>query len=71
MLVMWLASWAAVAAKRAQFRIPTSVSQCFDNGSLLNSKTCMRRRAIERRDVLFKKGEAEMSAAAGIGALVW
>ncbi|UNI23052.1 hypothetical protein JDV02_008895 [Purpureocillium takamizusanense] len=71
MLVMWLAAWAAVAARRATFRIPTSVSECFDNGDLVNSKSCMRKRDIFRRDILFKKGQAQMSAAAGIGALVW
>lgn len=71
MLVMWLAAWAAAAAKRAAFRYPTTVTQCYDNGSVFNSKTCMRRRALERRNVLFQKGLAEMAAVAGLGALVW
>lgn len=71
MLIMWLAAWAAVAARRATFRIPAVVSECYDNGDIVNSKSCLRKRALFKRDYLFKKGQAEMSAAAGLGALVW
>ncbi|ODA79214.1 hypothetical protein RJ55_04807 [Drechmeria coniospora] len=73
MLVMWLATWAAVAAKRAQFKFPTQVQSCFDNGSIFGSMSCARKRGLEllKRDMLFKGGQNMMSAAAGLGALVW
>ena len=74
MLIIWLATWAAVAARRAAFRIPTAVGNCSDNGDVVNSKYCdLLRRDLLRRDipVLFKKGLAEMAAIAGLGALVW
>ncbi|KAK2595642.1 hypothetical protein QQS21_006613 [Conoideocrella luteorostrata] len=71
LVIMWLATFAAVAARRASFSIPATVSGCFDDGSAINSKTCVRRRALEKRAYLFKSGQAMMSAIAGLGALVW
>ncbi|POR37837.1 Uncharacterized protein TPAR_01970 [Tolypocladium paradoxum] len=68
LVVLWLAAWAAAAAKRAMFKVPVTVSQCFDNGGAFNSKNCVFKRAIP---LLFKKGMDEMSAIAGLGALVW
>lgn len=72
MMILWLATFAAVAAKRAQFRFDVSVEGCFDDGSLFNSKTCYKKRDINKRDViLFKSGGDMLSAIAGLGALVW
>lgn len=67
MVILWLATFAAVAAKRARFIVDVSVSSCSDNGSLIDSKTCSRKRGV----LLFKSGMAMMSAIAGLGALVW
>ncbi|GFP56828.1 hypothetical protein ACSS6W_004653 [Trichoderma asperelloides] len=72
MMILWLATFAAVAAKRAQFVFNVSVSQCFNDGSVFNSETCFKKRDISKRDVLlFKRGAAELAAIAGLGALVW
>ncbi|KND87289.1 hypothetical protein TOPH_08065 [Tolypocladium ophioglossoides CBS 100239] len=69
LLILWLAAWAAAAAKRALFKVPTTVSGCVDNGSTFNSKNCfVKRDSIE---ILFKRGLDEMAAIAGLGALVW
>ncbi|PNY25350.1 Uncharacterized protein TCAP_04707 [Tolypocladium capitatum] len=68
MLVMWLATWAAVAARRAQFTVAVSVSGCSNNGGLLNSESCLVKRDLA---LLFKRGMDEMAAVAGLGALVW
>ncbi|KAG6019782.1 hypothetical protein E4U41_003108 [Claviceps citrina] len=73
LVVLWLATFAAAAARRATFVVPVSVSSCYDDGSAINSKTCAWKRALEleRRDILFKSGKAMFSAIAGLGALVW
>ncbi|KAL6702061.1 hypothetical protein J3F84DRAFT_23291 [Trichoderma pleuroticola] len=73
MMILWLATFAAVAAKRAQFRFNVRVDGCFDDGSLFNSKTCFKKRDfVKKRDViLFKSGGDMLSAIAGLGALVW
>jgi hypothetical protein len=48
------------------------VSNCFDDGGLIDSKTCFRKRSLLKRGViLFESGLAMMSAMAGLGALVW
>ncbi|PKK52057.1 hypothetical protein CI102_2601 [Trichoderma harzianum] len=72
MMILWLATFAAVAAKRAQFRFNVRVDGCFDDGSLFNSKTCYKKRDfVKKRDViLFKSGGDMLSAIAGLGALV-
>ncbi|KAL6863865.1 G-protein coupled receptor protein [Trichoderma novae-zelandiae] len=67
MMILWLATFAAVAARRAQFIFNVSVSQCFDDGSLFNSKTCLKKRDV----ILFKSGGDMLAAIAGLGALVW
>ncbi|KAJ4266043.1 hypothetical protein NW762_004016 [Fusarium torreyae] len=71
LVILWLAAWAATAARRAKYVVPVSVGDCVDDGSLLDSKTC----SIFKRDgenvVLFKTGLAMFSAIAGLGALVW
>lgn len=67
MVIFWLATFAAVAADRARYTVDTSVSQCVDDGSLINSTTCSRKRGV----LLFKGGQASFSAVAGLGALMW
>ncbi|KAH7313594.1 hypothetical protein B0I35DRAFT_480271 [Stachybotrys elegans] len=72
MVILWLATFAAAAAARARFVYPTSVSNCFDDGSLINSMTCSRKRDLAKRAViLFDAGLRTLSAVAGLGALVW
>ncbi|KAH6884537.1 G-protein coupled receptor protein [Thelonectria olida] len=75
LVVLWLAAFASMAAKRAAYVVPVTVNGCVDDGSLVDSKTCYRRRAIEqmmKRDViLFKSGLAMTAAIAGLGALMW
>jgi hypothetical protein len=71
MMVLWLAAWAATAARRAKYVIPVNAYGCYDDGSLTDSKTC----SIFKRDgenvILFKSGLAMLAAVAGLGALVW
>ncbi|KAL7908909.1 G-protein coupled receptor protein [Trichoderma velutinum] len=67
MMILWLATFAAVAAKRAQFRFNVRVDGCFDDGSVFNSKTCFKKRDV----ILFKSGGDMLAAIAGLGALVW
>lgn len=67
MMILWLATFAAVAAKRAKFVYNVSVDACFDDGSLFNSKTCFKKRDV----ILFKSGGDMLAAIAGLGALVW
>ncbi|KAL7926271.1 hypothetical protein ACQKWADRAFT_282264 [Trichoderma austrokoningii] len=72
MMILWLATFAAVAARRAQFVFNVSVEGCFNDGSVFNSETCYKKRDISKRDViLFKRGGDMLSAIAGLGALVW
>lgn len=67
LLFMWLATFAAAAAKRARYVYDVDVSSCYDDGSLISSKTCVRKRDV----ILFKSGLAMFAAVAGVGALVW
>ncbi|GAB0132805.1 hypothetical protein EsDP_00001231 [Epichloe bromicola] len=71
LVILWLATFAAAAARRAAFTVPARVSGCFDDGSAVNSKTCFRKRELEKRAYLFESGQAMFSAIAGLGALVW
>lgn len=72
LIIMWLAAWAATAAERAAFVIPTTVNGCYDDGSLISSNFCFKKRSLEKRGViLFKSGADAMSAVAGLGALMW
>lgn len=74
MLILWLATFAATAARRAGFVNDVTVDDCYNDGSQFNSNHCsfLKRSALLRRvPVLFKSGQASMSAAAGLGALVW
>ncbi|TWU76253.1 hypothetical protein ED733_004946 [Metarhizium rileyi] len=71
LVIMWLATFAAVAARRATFKFNVRVNGCVDDGSAIGSKTCYTRRHLESRDILFKSGGNMMSAIAGLGALLW
>jgi hypothetical protein len=69
LVILWLATWAATAARRAKFVVDVSVSGCSDDGSLISSISC---NVIKRSNVLlFKSGAAMLAAIAGLGALVW
>ncbi|KAL6912720.1 hypothetical protein FSST1_010480 [Fusarium sambucinum] len=72
MLILWLAAWAATAARRAKYVVPVNVGNCYDDGSLTDSKNCS---VFYKRDgenvILFKTGLAILAAIAGLGALVW
>ncbi|PHH86970.1 hypothetical protein CDD83_9473 [Cordyceps sp. RAO-2017] len=68
LVVLWLATFAAVAARRAQFVFDVTVDGCYSNGGLFNSKSCsLTKRAV----ILFKRGGDMMSSIAGLGALLW
>lgn len=67
LVIMWLATFAAVAAKRAGYIYDVDVSSCYSDGSLVDSKTCFTKRGV----ILFESGLAMMAAIAGLGALVW
>jgi hypothetical protein len=71
MMILWLATFAATAAKRATFVYNVNVNSCYNDGSLINSTTCAKRSLVTRATLLFKSGQAMMSANAGLGALVW
>lgn len=71
LVIMWLATFAAVAARRATFRTNVSVSNCFNDGSSVNSKYCYKKRDAGAAIILFKTGADLMSANAGVGALLW
>ncbi|KAF4445673.1 hypothetical protein F53441_10622 [Fusarium austroafricanum] len=71
LVILWLAAWAATAARRAKYVVPVNAGNCRDDGSLTDSKTC----TVFKRDgenvILFKSGLAMLAAVAGIGALIW
>ncbi|KAM5375374.1 hypothetical protein ACJZ2D_005935 [Fusarium nematophilum] len=75
LVILWLAAFAATAARRSKFKFDVNVGNCFDDGSLVDSKTCdvfKRDAELLKRDVvMFKSGLAMLSAVAGLGALVW
>ncbi|KZZ89736.1 Cytochrome c oxidase biogenesis protein Cmc1-like protein [Moelleriella libera RCEF 2490] len=71
LVIMWLATFAAVAARRATFRTNVSISNCFNDGSSVNSKYCYKKRDAGAAIILFKTGADLMSANAGVGALLW
>ncbi|KAF1816771.1 hypothetical protein P152DRAFT_166 [Eremomyces bilateralis CBS 781.70] len=65
MVVFWLASMGAVAARRATFTVPVNAS-CYSTGSSINSGRCdIYKRAI----VVTQAGLAMISAIAGLSAL--
>lgn len=75
-MILWLAAFASMAARRASYVYTVSVGDCTDNGDLLDSKTCSTARSLEHLEkrnnvILFKSGLAMTSAVAGLGALMW
>jgi hypothetical protein len=73
MAIFWLASLGANAALRASFKYDVNVEACFNDGSMINSNTCIvSKRALEKRAaVAGEVGLALMSAIAGVSALEW
>ncbi|KAL2675623.1 hypothetical protein Neosp_011813 [[Neocosmospora] mangrovei] len=75
LIILWLAAWAATASRRSKYVVPVTVGDCYDDGSVVNSKSCdvVFKRAIHtKRDVILTKiGLAMLSSIAGLGALVW
>lgn len=73
MAILWLATFAATAARRAKFVEQVNVSGCFNDGSMVSSNHCfVDKRSIDKRAVLlFKLGQDLMAAIAGLGALLW
>lgn len=68
MMVLWLATFAAAAARRSKYTVSVVTDGCVDDGSLLDSTTC---NVVKRGVILFKSGLAMLAAIAGLGALVW
>lgn len=68
LVILWLATWAATAAKRARYTVDVNVSHCSDDGSMIDSISCG---VYKRGVILFKSGMAMLAAIAGLGALVW
>ncbi|RSM18751.1 hypothetical protein CDV31_002471 [Fusarium ambrosium] len=75
LIVLWLAAWAATASRRSKYVVPVVVGDCYDDGSVVNSKSCdvvFKRAVHTKRDVILTKiGLAMLSSIAGLGALVW
>ncbi|KAM0441303.1 hypothetical protein ACHAPT_000612 [Fusarium lateritium] len=75
LIVLWLAAWAATASRRSKYVVPVTVGDCYDDGSIVNSKSCdivFKRAVHTKRDVILTRlGAAMLSAIAGLGALVW
>ena len=64
LIIFWLATFADVAATRAEFDNYISVHDCQDTS---DGVQCLSKRFV----VLFASGLAMMSAIAGLGALLW
>ncbi|RSL41582.1 hypothetical protein CEP53_012678 [Fusarium sp. AF-6] len=75
LIILWLAAWAATASRRSKYVVPVVVGDCYDDGSVVNSKSCdvvFKRAVHTKRDVILTKiGLAMLSSIAGLGALVW
>ena len=61
MVILWLAAFAATAARRSKFKFDVPSGTCFDG-------VCFKKRDIY---ILNDAGLKQFAAAAGIGALVW
>jgi hypothetical protein len=72
MAVFWLATMGAAAALRASFKYSVTIEGCYNDGSLVNSETCVVERDLHKRAaVATQAGLAMMSAIAGLSALEW
>ena len=72
MAIFWLASMGANAALRASFIYDVDLLGCYNDGSAVNSNTCIvaKRGLVRRAAVAGPVGLAVMSAVAGLSALV-
>jgi len=74
MSIFWLSSMGANAALRASFKHTVTVEACYNDGSLVNSNTCVvSKRLMRRADGPAVAGPvalAVMSAVAGLSALM-
>jgi hypothetical protein len=70
MVIFWLSSMGAAAALRSSFKYAVTVEECYNNGSEINSETCVVGRGLEARAaVASSAGLSMMSAVAGLSAL--
>lgn len=70
MVIFWLSGMGAAAALRATFRFDVNVDECYDDGSMVGSTTCVVSRNMEKRAaVAGATGLSVMSAVAGVSAL--
>jgi hypothetical protein len=70
MILFWLSSMGASAALRISFKYAVTVDGCSNDGSTINSETCVVERGLEARDaVASNAGLSMMSAVAGLSAL--
>jgi hypothetical protein len=70
MVIFWLSSMGASAALRSSFKYSVTVDGCYNNGSDINSETCVVERGLEARGaVASSAGLSMMSAVAGLSAL--
>jgi hypothetical protein len=66
MVVFWLSSMAAAAALRGTFKYNVNIESCSNDGSLVNSSTCV---VSKRAAVATDEGLGVMSGVAGLSAL--
>ncbi|KAH6713586.1 hypothetical protein BKA61DRAFT_44371 [Leptodontidium sp. MPI-SDFR-AT-0119] len=71
LVVFWLAAMGATARLRSRFKYDVNIYGCYDDGSAVDSTTCLVGRGLEKRAaVATKMGLSMMSAIAGLSALV-
>ncbi|KAG4429376.1 hypothetical protein IFR05_015143 [Cadophora sp. M221] len=73
LVIFWLAAMGATARLRSRFKYNVSIYGCYDDGSAVDSTTCLVGREIgleKRAAVATKAGLSMMSAIAGLSALV-
>lgn len=70
MFIFWLSGMGAAAALRASFKYSVTIDGCYNDGSLVNSSTCVVERSLQKRAaVATSTGLSIMSAIAGLSAL--
>jgi hypothetical protein len=70
MTIFWLSSMGASAALRSSFKYSVTVDGCYNDGSDINSETCVVGRGLEARGAIASSaGLGMMSAVAGLSAL--
>lgn len=70
MAIFWLSAMGASAALRASFKYEVTIDGCYNDGSLVNSSTCVVERGMEKRAaVATSTGLSVLNAIAGLSAL--